>query len=100
AVAKKSIRPGDYWFRAAVCTALARVQQRNADEVRRERYGDDEPTKLIFDLVTKASTVPATTTFTGWAAELVTTVNVDVIDQLIPNSAYAPLSNFGPKFSF
>ena len=100
AVAKKSIRPGDYWFRAAVCTALARVQQRNADEVRRERYGDDEPTKLIFDLVTKASTVPATTTLTGWAAELVTTVNVDVIDQLIPNSAYAPLSNFGPKFSF
>lgn len=100
AMPKKDIRPADYWFRAATASVIARVQQRSADDVRRERYGDDEPTKLIFDLINKASTVPATTTLTGWAAELVTTINVDVVDQLIPQSVYAPLARMGAKFSF
>jgi HK97 family phage major capsid protein/HK97 family phage prohead protease len=99
AVAKK-IKPADYVYRAAVVALLSRLEQKPRDLVRQERYGDDEQTKLLTDVVTKASTVPATTTLTGWAAELVGTSIAEFLDDLMPQSAYPRLSAIGGRFTF
>ena len=52
------------------------------------------------DVVTKAATVPATTTLTGWAAELVETSIAAFLDSLMPMSVYPRLSAIGGRFSF
>jgi HK97 family phage prohead protease len=98
---KKEPRPGDYFFRSAVVLTLARATQRPTSEILRERYNDDDATKAVFEFLTKASTVPATTTLAGWAAELAAGVGIlDFLDQLMPQSVYPPLSARGGKFTF
>ena len=97
---KKEPKPGDYFVRCAVVLTLARATQRPLTDVLKERYGDDEPTRAVLDWVTKAATVPATTTLAGWAAELVQTGFLDFLDQLMPQSVYPPLSTRGVRFTF
>lgn len=98
----KQPTPADYYWRMAAIATIARGTQQSPIDVCKMLYGDDLPTRALVDqyVVVKAATVPATTTLAGWAAELVTTINVDIVDQLIPQSVYAPLSNAGGRFTF
>jgi HK97 family phage major capsid protein/HK97 family phage prohead protease len=96
----KSVKPENYVYRAIACKLLARAEQKNVDQVLVERYGDDRETREVMNIVTKASTVPATTTLTGWAAELVQTSIGDFIDSLMPLSVYPGLAARGGKFTF
>jgi HK97 family phage major capsid protein len=96
----KSVKPESYVYRAIACKLLARAEQKNVEQVLIERYGDDRETREVMNVVTKAATVPATTTLTGWAAELVQTSIGDFIESLMPLSVYPGLAARGGKFTF
>ena len=99
AVATK-VTPSDYVFRAAAIQLLAHVHKKTPDEIRQRSYGDDESTKVVFDHVTKAASAPAMTTVSGWASQLVQTVNADFMDNLLPASIYPLLSARGLRLGF
>ena len=100
AVAAKKVQPIEYIYRSAVVSLLAKIQQRSRDEVMRERYGEDEATRAVFAAVTRSASAPATTTTSGWAAELVQTAVLDFIDALMPMSIYPGLRDKGGRFTF
>lgn len=101
ALPKREIKPVDYIFRSIACAYLSHVTKRPLDQVMVERYGDDEPTRVVMNqLVQRAASVPATTTLSHWASELVSTIFGDFVDALMPMSVYAPLSARGGRFSF
>ncbi|WP_210526370.1 HK97 family phage prohead protease [Rubellimicrobium arenae] len=93
-------KPVDLFFRAAACQIHAAMTGKDADEVRRLRYGDDEGTAMLV----RAAVAGATTGAAGWAAELVNTVMTDFLETLRPASIYPELAaagggrlNFGPN---
>jgi Phage capsid family len=94
------VNPEDYVIRSLACMLQSRIQHRSPLDVMRERYGEDEITRLTFDRVTKAAVVPADTTTSGWASQLVETSVQGFIPALLPNSVYPRLSSMGGKFTF
>lgn len=101
ALPKKDIKPGDYVFRGLTAALLSHITKRPIEQVLRDRYGDDEPTHRVTEtLIMRAASVPATTTLTGWAAELVNTAVGEFIDTLMPQSVYPGLSAAGGRFTF
>lgn len=100
ALAAKKIEPREYVYRAATIQLLSHVQKKPIDVVRQQHYGDDDATKIVTDFVTKASVAPATTTTSGWASQLVQTVNVDFMDSLMPQSVYPGLASRGLRLTF
>lgn len=92
--------PKFYAYRAATLKVLAHVTRRSIDELRHERYGDDESTKIITEALTRAASAPATTTTSGWASQLVETVNADFMQDLMPASVYPGLSARGLRLNF
>ncbi|MFT8245206.1 phage major capsid protein [Roseomonas sp. BN140053] len=100
APAAPKVPPKSYAYRAATLRVLAHVTRRPIDELRQERYGDDEPTKIITDVLTRAASAPATTATSGWASQLVTTVNADFMQDLMPASVYPGLSARGLRLNF
>ncbi|MBB5714766.1 phage major capsid protein [Sphingomonas aerophila] len=99
APAKKS-QPGDLIIRSAVVQVLAKIEGRSAIDVLTSRYGEDDTIKAMLDVTTKAASAPATTTTSGWAAELVQTATLDFIDTLVAKSVYPVLRDLGGKFTF
>jgi Phage capsid family len=63
-------------------------------------YGNDEATRAITDIVIKAASAPAMTNVTGWAAELVQTINADLLQPLSAKTVYPGLSALGLSLSF
>jgi HK97 family phage major capsid protein/HK97 family phage prohead protease len=100
AMPAKKVAPHEYILRAVVSKLLAHTTHKPIDEIRRSIYGDDEPTRLITDIVTKAATAPATTTTSGWASQLVQTVNVDFMQNLMPNTVFPSLASRGLSLNF
>jgi HK97 family phage major capsid protein/HK97 family phage prohead protease len=100
AAPKKEVKPFDHLVRSMVITGLSKAQQKHPIDVLKERYGEDVQTKAVMDIVCRAASAPALTTTTGWAAELVQTAFLDMLETLMPNSVYPGLSNRGPKFTF
>lgn len=97
--AKKSAA-SDLIVRSAVVQLLSHIERRSLQDVLIGRYGEDDSIKAMLDVTTKAATVPATTTAVGWAAELVQTATLDLIEQLVGKSIYPILRDIGGKFSF
>lgn len=65
---RTSIRPGAHLERAVVANVIARAYPGGkAEQIARERYGDDASTLCLIE---RAAVSGATTTATGWAAEL------------------------------
>ena len=69
-------------------------------DVLQARYGGDDGIKAMLDVVSKSASAPATTTTTGWAAELVQTATLDFFDSLMPVSIYPSLRDKGGRFTF
>jgi HK97 family phage prohead protease len=61
---------------------------------------DDEPTKLVADLVIKAQSAPAMTTVAGWAQELVHIIYTDLMPLLLPHAILTQLAAKGLALSF
>jgi HK97 family phage prohead protease/HK97 family phage major capsid protein len=95
---KKQEEPGNLFIRHCVAKLIAHVRHSSVDEAMRERYGhyaDFEQTRGVHDYYMRAATAPATTTTTGWAAELATTMYGDFFESLSPGSIYGPLAPQG-----
>jgi len=94
AMPKKKIEPADYVFRAAAAGLRAFAHRIPVERVIRENYGNDECTMIV----TKAAVNPATTTTTGYAAELVQQGWGGFMDRLLANTIYSPLSAAGARY--
>lgn len=96
------IRPQDYVWRSLVVAVKhhADKHKRPIVDILRETYGEDECTKVVMDVVTRAATVPADTVTSGWASQLVQTSIGEFFEALIPNSVYPGLRQRGGSFTF
>jgi HK97 family phage major capsid protein/HK97 family phage prohead protease len=98
---KKELQPLDYVVRAGVVTYLARVFQRQPEEICKTYAPySDEKTRFMVDYNMRAATNPAMTTVTGWAAELVQQVYGDFMQLLLPKSVFPRLSAKGISMQF
>ncbi len=100
AMVATKVAPADYVLRAATVKLLHHFTREPIDAIRQRAYGDDEATKVILDVVSKAASAPATTTTSGWASQLVQTVNADFMETLLPASVYPRLSERGLRLNF
>jgi len=102
--AKQIIKPSDHVLRSIVAKVIGHATKTDARQVLIERYGEDgniDPqTKAVFDVVTRAAALPATTTTVNWAIELVQTAISDFMSVLMPASVYPGLSAKGLRLSF
>lgn len=94
------VAPADYMLRSAVIQVISHVMKKDPMLILNKAYGDDEATKVVFDHIQKAATAPATTTTSGWASQLVQTVNADFMETLLPASVYPALSARGLRLNF
>ena len=92
----KTTDTADLLVRALACWAKSQATKDPLDNTFREMYGSDEQTFAVL----KAAVNPAQTTVAGWAAELISTLNADWIDRLIPNFIYPQLAAKGVKYTF
>lgn len=97
AMAPKKMSPIDMLCRSAALRALAHAERRPIEDVCRN---EDEVTKAVVEYQAKAASAVATTTLTGWAAELVQTINAEFMQTLMPTSVFPRLSNLGLTLSF
>lgn len=88
---QKGSKPSDLIIRSAVVNAVAFASNKAPEEVLERLYGNDEATAIIV----KAAVAPATTTTSGWAAELVNTAMTDFLETLRPMSVYPELAAVG-----
>jgi len=100
AVPKQNIAPQDFVWRALTCKMKAHFTKQSPLDVLKQEYGDDEPTRAVLSFITKAAVIPADTTTSGWASQLVDTSIQDFFSALQPNSVYPALASRGGKFSF
>jgi HK97 family phage major capsid protein/HK97 family phage prohead protease len=97
----KKLEPFDHVVRAATIAMLSHIRHQNPIDVLKAEYGEDRTTKAVTDLmVTRAASAPALTTTTGWAAELVQTGYLDIIETLIADSVYPALRALGGQYTF
>lgn len=87
----KNTKPGDLIVRSAVVNAVAFATNKSPEETLTRLYPDDEATGIVV----KAAVAPATTTQSGWAAELVNTAMTDFLETLRPLSIYPALADAG-----
>jgi HK97 family phage major capsid protein/HK97 family phage prohead protease len=100
AQAAKRSESKDLVLRSAVVQVLSHIEKRSPIDILKARYGEDDGIKTMLDVVTKAASAPATTTTTGWAAELVQTATLDFLESLMPLSIYPGLRDRGGRFTF
>jgi HK97 family phage prohead protease/HK97 family phage major capsid protein len=100
AVPAEKIPPQEYVYRSLVCKLKAHFTKQSPYEVLKNEYGDDEPTRAVMNVITRAATVPADTVTSGWASQLVATSITEFFSALMPNSVYPALASRGGKFSF
>jgi len=105
AVPAAKIRPADYIFKA-VATSIKHYgdQKRPVLDVLKDCYGDGEVgetvRKVMSLMITKAAAIPADTTTSHWATDLVQTVIGDFIQSLLPYSVYPAISAKGSSFTY
>lgn len=97
---KKELDLFEYYVRAAVATYIAKAAGRPIDEIRQRIYGDDDGTKAVVEIVTRAASAPAMTTVTGWAAELAQTTYADLMPLLMPKALLTRLAAKGLTLGF
>jgi HK97 family phage prohead protease/HK97 family phage major capsid protein len=102
AAPEKKITPLDYLWRSLTCQLKHHTEQQKRPilEIVKEEYGEDERTRGVMAMITRAASAPATIPQAGWAAELVTQVWMDFIDALLPHSVYPAVASRGSQFTF
>jgi HK97 family phage prohead protease/HK97 family phage major capsid protein len=96
----KKIEPLEILVRAGTVAMLAHKMKKNEEDIRAMIYPEDEATKMFIEYCAKAASAPAMTTVVGWAAELVTQINADMMETLMPKSVYPRLASLGLSLSF
>lgn len=93
---QKEVKGFDLLVRAATVRGISHFSGKELDKVLDERYPGHEATAVI----AKADQTIGTTTVSGWAAELVQTVNQGFLDALMPYSIYPALRARGIGVNF
>ena len=93
-------KPGDFFVKSALVTALAHINQQPLAQVLEERYGQDDRTKGVVGLITKTAATVADTTTTTWAAPLVRTDMRGFLDMMKNRSVAAGLASLGMQLDF
>jgi hypothetical protein len=94
--------PIDCLCRAIAVDIMSYSQGRDRPilDVLKEGFGEDENTRIILArCITKAASIPADMTNSGWADTLVQTVIGDLIDSLLPISIYSQLASRGTSLT-
>lgn len=86
----------DLLVRSAVVHGIAHHSKKSIDQVIEEKYTGHEALAMI----AKADQTIGTTTVSGWASELVQTVNADFLDALQGYSVYPALRGKGIALNF
>jgi HK97 family phage prohead protease/HK97 family phage major capsid protein len=95
AMAKREEKPAHLVFRSFALQLLAHVKKQPLEHILAERFGEDLETRTMTEWLTRSATVPATTTLTGWAAELVQTQIGEFFNILMSGAIYPGLSSRG-----
>lgn len=93
---QREVKGLDLLVRAITARGIAHFGNKSIEQVLEERYPGHEATAII----TKADQTIGTTTVSGWASELVQTVNADFLQALMPYSVYPALRSRGIGISF
>lgn len=93
---QKEVKGFDLLVRAMAVRGIAHFGGKSIDKVLDERYPGHEATAMI----TKADQTIGTTTVSGWASELVQTVNQGFLEALMPFSIYPALRARGIGVNF
>jgi HK97 family phage major capsid protein/HK97 family phage prohead protease len=100
AMPRREQRPGELLLNALIAFGEAKHTRKTAYDILAERgWGEDVGIRACLDWVQRAATAPATTTTTGWAAELVQTQYADLISFLFAASIYGPLTGAGARYT-
>jgi HK97 family phage prohead protease/HK97 family phage major capsid protein len=97
---KKDLDLLDYVVRGATVAVIAKVTGKSVEETRQRIYGDDDGTKAMVEIVTRAAAAPAMTTVTGWAAELAQTTYADLMPLLMPKAILTRIAPYGLTLGF
>jgi HK97 family phage major capsid protein/HK97 family phage prohead protease len=92
----KDISGFDILVKAVAAHGIAHFGNKSVDQVLSERYNGQDAVAMI----AKADQTVGTTTVSGWASEIVQTVNADFIQALTPYSIYPALRSRGIGLSF
>lgn len=95
-MAAKEVRPRDLLARAAAVHLTSYVKRQSIEQVLDQRYPGHEATAIV----TRAAVAGATTTTTGWAAELVEEMHADFLSNLDPSAVFPRLAAQGTSLSF
>jgi HK97 family phage major capsid protein len=105
----EKVAPADLILRGLVARIHSYDATKNGKPVTPEaalamRYGEDghvsEQQRVLFDVVCRAATAPATTTTSGWASQLVNTAFAGFQELLMPASVYPGLAQRGLRLNF
>ena len=100
APAPKKLSAIDHLVRAGTIQLLAHRDRVPFQQKMLEIYGDDEVTRAVLEWSVRAATAPATTTQTGWAAELAQTLFAAFMEVLYPKAVYPRLAAMGLSLNF
>jgi HK97 family phage prohead protease len=100
AMPKRPEKPGELLLNALAAKWKSERAHTTPDAVLSDwGMGDNVGVRTCLDWVQRAATAPATTTTTGWAAELVQVQYADLLSFLFAASVYQPLSNAGVRYT-
>lgn len=99
-IGEKNLDLLDLLVRAGTTAYVAKTWGKDPREACLKIYGEDEPTKLMLEMVLRAASAPAMTTVTGWAAELVQQTYVAMMPILMPKAILTRLGARGLTLTF
>lgn len=98
---KPDHKPGDMIVQMGLVKAIAKLSETPEDVVLKDRYGEDnDELRGVMDWAKKTAVAPASTTVTGWAAELVATEMRGFLDMITNVSIGAALATRGMMLNF
>jgi HK97 family phage prohead protease len=97
---KKDLDILDMIVRNGVITLFAHKMRKSTDDARKYCYGEDEATKIIFNMVQRAPSAPAMTDVPGWAAELSVQVQGPFMFPLLASAIFPRISALGWSLDF
>lgn len=95
-ISGKDVNGFDLLVKAVTARGIAHFGNKSIDQALSERYNGQDAVAII----AKADQTIGTTTVSGWASELVQTVNTDFVQALTPYSIYPALRSRGIGVSF
>jgi HK97 family phage prohead protease len=101
AIPAKKIEPVEYIWRTLAVTLKQHTEghKRPIMDVLKDTYGEDEVTRQMVGIMTRAPSSPATIPQPSWAAEIVTQIWAGFMEALLPFSVFPEIARRGQQFT-